>query len=72
MAQKIIQIGSSYGITISPDILDELGWRHGTRVEIEVDEKRGTFQVVRSKEPEVKMVKGRGKASSAKKTSRRR
>jgi len=59
MSQKIIQIGSSYGVTISPDILDQLGWQHGSRVEIQVDDKKGILKIIPSKDISIKIVRGR-------------
>lgn len=40
MAQKIIKIGKSVGITLPKDILRELDVTHGDSVVLEVDKKR--------------------------------
>lgn len=41
MAQKVLQIGSSAGITISKEALKTLGLRIGDQVSVEADPKRG-------------------------------
>lgn len=46
MTQKVLQVGSSAGITISKDVLKSLGLRVGDRVTVEVDTKRGGVVVL--------------------------
>ncbi len=46
MPQKVLQIGSSAGITISKDLLKSLGLRIGDQVEISSDDKRGGLLVL--------------------------
>lgn len=41
MTQKVLQVGSSAGITISKEALKTLGLRIGDHVSVEVDAKRG-------------------------------
>lgn len=64
MQQKIIRIGSSFGITVSPLILQKLGWRQGTKIELVVDEKTGSLRVLKNQDD--KRVKS--KVVSTKKT----
>lgn len=45
MAQKIIKIGKSTGITLPKNVLEELNMRAGDEVVIEADGKRGGFFV---------------------------
>jgi len=45
MAQKVIKIGKSVGITISKETLQELGLRLGDQVQVKVDKKRNVFTV---------------------------
>lgn len=46
MPQKVLQIGSSAGITISKELLKSLGLRIGDRVTVEADPKRGGMVVL--------------------------
>jgi putative addiction module antidote len=39
MTQKVIQIGSSAGVTLSKETLKKLGLKVGDRVQVEVDDK---------------------------------
>ena len=41
MTQKVLQIGTSAGVTISKDALSSLGLKVGDRVSVEVDAERG-------------------------------
>jgi len=45
MAQKVIRIGKSAGITISRETLQELGLGIGDPVRVEVDRRRNVFTV---------------------------
>lgn len=45
MAQKVIKIGESAGITISRETLQELGLSIGDQVRVEVDKRRNVFTV---------------------------
>ncbi len=46
MTQKVLQVGSSAGITISKDVLKSLGLKVGDHVSVEVDTKRGSVVVL--------------------------
>ncbi len=46
MTQKVLQVGSSAGITISKEALQRLGLRIGDQVSVEVDPKRGGVVVL--------------------------
>ncbi len=46
MTQKVLQIGSSAGVTISKETLKRLGLRVGDHVSVEVDQKRGGLVVL--------------------------
>lgn len=46
MTQKVLQIGSSAGITLSKDTLKSLGLKIGDQVSVEVDAKRGSVIVL--------------------------
>jgi len=46
MTQKVLQIGSSAGITLSKELLRSLKLRVGDRVQIQADEKRGGLLVL--------------------------
>ena len=50
MAQKVIRIGKSAGITISRETLQELGLGIGDQVRVEVDRKRNVFTVTPKEE----------------------
>ena len=50
MAQKVIRIGKSAGITISKETLQELGLWIGDQVHVEVDKKRNVFTVAPKEE----------------------
>ena len=54
MDQKIIQIGSSAGVTMSPDTLKELGVKIGDTVETELD--ADTFVIKARSTPQVKLA----------------
>lgn len=44
MAQKIIKIGSSYGVTLSQNLLEQAGLQYGDRVVLSIGEDR-TIQI---------------------------
>lgn len=46
MTQKVLQIGSSAGVTISKDVLKSLGLKIGDQVSVEVDPKHGRVVVL--------------------------
>lgn len=46
MSQKVLQIGTSAGITLSKDILKTLGLRIGDHVTVDVDAKHGGLVVL--------------------------
>lgn len=46
MTQKVLQIGSSAGITLSKEVLRSLKLRIGDRVEVKRDDKRGGLVVL--------------------------
>lgn len=45
MTRKILQIGSSVGVTIPKSILDKLGLEVGEEVEIETDDESGDLRI---------------------------
>jgi putative addiction module antidote len=45
MTQKVIQIGSSAGVTLSKETLKKLGLKVGDRVQVEVDDKSRVVSV---------------------------
>lgn len=45
MTRKIIKIGSSSGITLSKEVLSELGLKVGDEVDIEIDKKNKTARI---------------------------
>lgn len=45
MTRKILQIGSSVGVTIPQSILDKLGLEVGEEVEIETDKESGDLRI---------------------------
>ena len=59
MTQKVLQIGSSAGITISKDTLKSLGLKIGDHVTVDVDPKHGGLVVLplRKKKDESEFVK---------------
>ena len=58
MAQKIIKIGSSYGVTLRSDVLDALGLRQGDKVSVRSNSKSGTIEIrsARAEEDQQKLV----------------
>ena len=50
MAQKVIKIGKSAGITISREVLQGLGLGIGDQVQVEVDKRRNVFTVIPKEE----------------------
>ena len=49
MTQKVLQIGSSAGITLSKETLKKLGLRVGSQVIIEVDEAKKLVKIAPAK-----------------------
>jgi len=45
MTRKILQIGSSVGVTIPKSILDKLGLEIGEEVEVETDDESGDLRI---------------------------
>ena len=50
MAQKVIKIGKSAGITISREVLQGLGLGIGDQVRVEIDKRRNVFTVAPKEE----------------------
>lgn len=46
MTQKVLQVGSSAGITISKEALKELGWKVGSQVTVQVDAQKKVVKIV--------------------------
>ncbi len=52
MKRKIIKVGNSLAMTLPPELLQELGWRDGTHVDVQADTKRRRFVITKAKKRE--------------------
>ena len=53
MAQKVIQIGSSAGITLSPDMLETIGVKVGDTVNVSASNNEAIVRPVRHTKPTI-------------------
>ena len=49
MKRKIIKVGNSLALTLPPELLQELGWRDGTHVDVQADAKQKRLVVRKAK-----------------------
>ena len=59
MAQKVIRIGKSAGITISKDALEELEWKLGDIVYLHIDSARRRIIVSKNRKEKIKLLSER-------------
>lgn len=50
MAQKVIRIGSSHGVTIRKALLEKAGIKPGSEVLVEFDETNGAIRVISARQ----------------------
>ncbi|HVB20303.1 MAG TPA: hypothetical protein VNF51_03460 [Candidatus Paceibacterota bacterium] len=53
MAQKVIQIGSSAGITLSPDLLETIGIKIGDTVAVSASKSEVVVRPIRANKPTI-------------------
>ncbi len=45
MTQKVLQVGSSAGVTLSKQALKDLGWKVGSQVTVQVDTQKKVVKI---------------------------